>query len=291
MVPIREPLAGDLASTRQALRADCGRCAGLCCVAPAFAASADFATDKPAGQPCRNLLADFNCRIHDRLRQRGFPGCAVFDCFGAGQHVTQTTFAGQDWRRTPTIATSMFAVFGVMRQLRELMWYLAECRTLAPGSALAAEVERAWHRTEHLTEASAEELAAFDATAYRSEVGVLLTRVSEEVRAAVDSPAADRKGADLIGANLRGANLRGASLRGAYLVGADLRGADLRMTDLLGADLRAADIRGANLTGSIFVTQPQVEAAKGDAATTIPPALTRPTHWQRLQPRSTTRRA
>ncbi len=43
-----------LADGRHDLRADCGRCAGLCCVAPAFTASADFAIDKPAGQPCPN---------------------------------------------------------------------------------------------------------------------------------------------------------------------------------------------------------------------------------------------
>jgi hypothetical protein len=39
-------LNGDL---RLTLRADCERCFGLCCVAPAFAASADFAIDKDAG--------------------------------------------------------------------------------------------------------------------------------------------------------------------------------------------------------------------------------------------------
>ncbi|HEY6597232.1 MAG TPA: pentapeptide repeat-containing protein, partial [Asanoa sp.] len=37
---------------RAELRADCTRCVGLCCVAPAFSASADFAIDKPAGRPC-----------------------------------------------------------------------------------------------------------------------------------------------------------------------------------------------------------------------------------------------
>jgi hypothetical protein len=78
------------------LRADCQRCFGLCCVVPAFSASSDFAIDKAAGQPCPNLRADFACAIHDRLRQRGFPGCAVYDCFGAGQQVAQVTFNGQD---------------------------------------------------------------------------------------------------------------------------------------------------------------------------------------------------
>src|SRR5205823_14753122 len=115
---------------RTALRADCSRCVGLCCVAPAFAASADFAIDKRAGQPCPDLHADFRCGIHDRLRQGGFPGCAAYDCFGAGQHVTEVTFGGRDWRRTPGIAERMFAVFGVVRQLHELLWYLTEALTL-----------------------------------------------------------------------------------------------------------------------------------------------------------------
>ena len=83
------------------LRADCTRCFGICCVAPAFSASADFALDKPAGQPCPNLGADSRCGIHRDLRQRGFPGCTVFDCFGAGQQVAQVTFGGRDWRAGP----------------------------------------------------------------------------------------------------------------------------------------------------------------------------------------------
>lgn len=268
-----------LVGGRPDLRADCGRCAGLCCVAPAFTASADFAMDKPAGQPCRNLLADFRCSIHDSLRERGFAGCAVFDCFGAGQQVTQVTFGGRDWRESPEIATSMFTVFAVMRQLRELLWHLTEARTLLPACPLSDELDRARERTERLTGADPDELAAFDATAYRQEIGPLLTRVSEVVRAEVRDSAPDRKGADLIEANLQGADLRGTGLRGAYLLGADLRGANLCKADLLGADLRVADLRGAFLAESIFLTQPQLDAANGDAATTIPSSLTRPRHW------------
>src|SRR5690606_37914114 len=74
------------------LTADCSRCAGLCCVALPFAASADFAVDKAAGTPCGHLQPDFRCGIHDGLREAGYPGCTVFDCFGAGQRVVQVTF-------------------------------------------------------------------------------------------------------------------------------------------------------------------------------------------------------
>jgi hypothetical protein len=269
----------DLAAARRDLTADCSRCVGLCCVVPAFAASADFAIDKPAGTPCPNLLPDDRCGVHDQLRDRGFPGCVVFDCFGAGQRVTQGTFAGRDRREDPATARGMAAVFPVMRQLTELLWHLTEARTLVPPGPLRTALAEALGHVEQLTHGTPDELAALDGPAHRREVGELLGRVSESARADVPRRARDRRGADLMGAALRGADLRGASLRGADLIGADLRGADLRRADLLGADLRAADLGGADLTGAIFLTQPQLTAAAGDATTLLPAALPRPTHW------------
>jgi Pentapeptide repeats (8 copies) len=269
----------ELLDARAHLRADCARCAALCCVGPAFVASADFAIDKPAGVPCPNLRADDLCGIHDRLRDRGFPGCAVFDCFGAGQHVVQGTFGGRTWRESPALAASMFAVLPVMRQLHEMLWYLAEARTRGEAADLHGEVETARERIERAAAGTPEGLAALDVAAVRGEVGNLLHRVSDLVRDGVPRRGRDRRGADLIGADLRTATLRGASLRGAYLIGADLRGADLQATDLLGADLRAADVRGAALSECLFLTQPQVTAARGDETTSLPVVLARPAHW------------
>ncbi|WP_308424754.1 pentapeptide repeat-containing protein [Longimycelium tulufanense] len=178
----------------------------------------------------------------------------------------------------------MFAVFTVMRQLRELLWYLAEALSLVPAGPLRDEIDSVRERTECLTGAGPDKLVRFDANAYRQEIGVLLARVSEVVRAEVGESAPDHRGADLIGANLRRADLRGASFRGAYLLGADLLGADLRKADLLGADLRAADLRATDLEESIFLTQPQLDAAKGDTATRIPSSLIRPPHWPAAAP-------
>jgi uncharacterized protein YjbI with pentapeptide repeats len=242
------------------LRADCTRCFALCCVAPAFAASADFAIDKPAGRPCPNLRADFRCGIHDDLRERGFSGCTVYDCFGAGQQVAQVTFGGRDWRQAPGTAARMFAVFGVMRQLHELLWYLTEALALPAARPLHDELRRALAETERLTGGSPNDLMALDVAGHREAVNVLLLRASELARAGRDG--ADHRGADLVGRNLRGADLRGANLRGASLIAADLRGADLRLADLTGADLRGADLRDADLTGALFLTQAQLDAAR-----------------------------
>ncbi|MCA6095330.1 pentapeptide repeat-containing protein [Streptomyces sp. SCA3-4] len=267
------------AGSRLPLLGDCENCFGLCCVALPFAASADFAVNKNAGKPCTNLQSDFRCGIHTRLRTSGFRGCTVYDCFGAGQKVSQHTFAGRDWRQAPETAQQMFDVFPVVRQLQELLWYLNETLTLPAARPVHAEAGRLLEETERLTLLDADGLAAVDVAAHRQKVNTVLLRTSELVRAKAGRKTKDRRGADLMGARLKGADLRGANLRGAYLIAADLTGADLRMADLIGADLRDANLAGADLTESIFLTQPQLNAARGNGATKLPSSLSRPAHW------------
>ena len=262
------------------LRADCTRCFGLCCVVPALIASADFAIDKPAGQPCPHLDTDFRCGIHAQLRERGFPGCAAYDCFGAGQQVAQVTFGGRDWRQSAAIARQMFAVFPIMRQLHELLWYLAEALTLGAARSLHGELRRALDQTDVLRKAGAEELMNVDMAEHRRMVNALLLRTSELVRSKARRQPQNYRGADLSGARLAGADLTAANLRGALLIGADLTGADLTTADLTGTDLRGANVARADLARSIFLTQSQLNVAKGDAATKLPRrSLRRPGHW------------
>ncbi|MEU8209847.1 pentapeptide repeat-containing protein [Micromonospora sp. NPDC049044] len=261
------------------LRADCGRCFGLCCVVPAFARSADFAIDKPAGRACPNLRPDHRCGIHTELRQRGFPGCTVFDCFGAGQQVAQVTFGGRDWRDAPETLPAMAEAFAVLRPLHELLWYVTEALALHPPADLREELTRARAETAALTEGDPAQLRTVDVAAHRDRVNPLLSQAS----AAARSPGgADHRGAHLPGVDLRRADLRRANLRGALLIGADLRGVDLSQADVTGADLRGADLRGADLRRTLFLHQTQLDAARGDTRTGLPQPLTRPAHWTTL---------
>lgn len=257
---------------RSDLRAACDRCFGLCCVAPAFEASADFAITKPAGKACPNLQPDFRCGIHQHLRTKGFPGCVVYDCFGAGQKVAQVSFGGRDWRNHPDLTERMFSTFAVMRQLHEMLWYLAEAETLGAESDLSSQINE-------ITKRSPDELAGLDVAALWQPVNVLLTQVSAATRSAVGRRMLNRKGADLVGAKLKRADLRAANLRGAYLIGADLSEADLRFADLIGADLRGANLHGADLRNCIYLTQAQLDSAIGDTKTRLSPSLRQPAHW------------
>ncbi|WP_210506033.1 pentapeptide repeat-containing protein [Naasia sp. SYSU D00057] len=277
-------MSAPAAAPRSDLTADCANCAGLCCVALAFARSADFAFDKPAGEPCTHLADDFRCRIHADLRPSGFKGCTVFDCFGAGQKVTQQTFGGRTWRQDPEVRRGMFAVFPVIRSLHELLWHLTEALALPAARLLVPELTAVRDRVKLLTAASPDDILAADLPALRREVGDLLGRASGLARAGHRPPGGRGRrvgpGADLLGAVLTGRDLRGADLRGALLVAADLRDADLRDADLLGADLRDADVRGADLSTAIFLTRPQLESASGDRRTRVPDHLGRPAHWR-----------
>jgi hypothetical protein len=210
---------------------------GLCCVLLPFSRSADFAFDKPAGEPCRHLTPEYRCRIHETLYAEGMRGCAAYDCFGAGQSVTQTG-------RTVS--------FHVVEQVHEIAWYLTEALDRgAPVSSLLAEAEA--------LAAAVSSLAEVDEL--RSRVAPTLRAVAQAARAAYDAPR-DAAGADLAGADLADQDLRAADLRGALLIGADLRGAELADADLLGADLRGADLQGADLSKALFLTRRQLGSAR-----------------------------
>jgi hypothetical protein len=271
---------------RATLRPDCGSCFALCCTAFGFSLSADFALDKPAASPCPNLEPDFSCGIHQSLRPRGFRGCTVFDCLGAGQVVSQQQFAGASWADRPDTRQEMFAAFKVMKQLHELLWHLAEAqeRTFDPEAARGAQ--ELIGTIDGFTRGSVPELLGMDTEALHTEVRRILMDVSEEVRAcyfaAGSHLGADlAPGADLAGRNLASRLLCGADLRGACLIAADLRGSDLSAADLLGADLRDARLEGADLSAALYLTPAQINAARGNAATRLPRDLQAPPHWRR----------
>lgn len=268
-------------------RVDCSKCFGFCCTALYFSASEGFPTNKEAGKPCINLQSDFRCSVHKSLREKGLKGCTAYDCFGAGQRVAQVTYGGKCWREAPESSKEMFEVFLIMRQLHEMLWYLSEALTLQPAQLIKDQLISMYNQTESLTDLSPKALISLDVDAHRTKVNSLLLQTSELVRAKFRSmqksssrgktPKTGRFG--FMGADLRKSNLIGADLRGALLIAANLSGTDLSGADLIGADLRDTDLSGANLKDAIFLTQGQINSAKGDSKTGLPLSIVRPSHW------------
>ncbi|NMM62547.1 pentapeptide repeat-containing protein [Clostridium sp. P21] len=271
------------------LKVNCEKCFGLCCIALYFSASEGFPTNKDAGKPCINLQADFTCAVHKNLRSKGLKGCTAYDCFGAGQKVAQVTCGGRDWRQDTEFAEKMFQSFLIMRQLHEMLWYLNEAFMLQRDKHMKEKLSLLIDDTEGLTMLNIDDLLVVDVEEHRSKVNALLRDTSDMIRAKACSgrkPASKDKKSnfrplDYFGADLRKTNLVGADLRGACLIAANLRGVDLSGADFIGADLRDADLRGANLTDSIFLTQGQINTAKGDSHTKLPVMLVLPNYWSK----------
>ena len=180
---------------RERLSGDCERCFGLCCIALPFAKSADFAMDKSSGSPCKNLREDYRCGIHTTLRDQGFRGCTVYDCHGAGQHLSQTTYAGRDPLSHPEQAAEMYELLPVMLQLHEMLLFLEEALRQPAAAELESELRELLAATQALTLLSPAEVLVLDIPAHRATVGPVLLRVSELVRAAAPRDGGARGGA------------------------------------------------------------------------------------------------
>lgn len=271
---------------RENLQSNCSQCFGLCCIALNVKSSSDFAMNKPAGEPCPNLQSCFRCEIHEHLREKGFKGCTVFDCLGAGQMVSQHTFKGQSWSEYPEIGEKMFRVFPIMEQLYEMMAYVSEALSYPITLALQKDLSIQLDQLETVTKLDHDALVSLDILTYRMPINELLLKTSLSIRndllATIPSKKKrklDYRGVDWMGKKLRGKDLRATDLRGAYLIAADLQDTDLRGVDFIGADLRDANVKGANLSTSMFLTQMQINSANGDRQTKLPSHIQRPLHW------------
>ncbi|CAJ0557454.1 unnamed protein product, partial [Mesorhabditis spiculigera] len=138
-------------------------------------------------RPCENLQQDFRCGIHTGLRKKGFTGCTVYDCFGAGQKVSQQTYDGISWRDAPGDR---------VRHVRNV-----PCRTPVARTALVSRrsplaeanpldtkgTRRCTRRTESLTNGTPSQIQAVDVSAHRATVNTLLLQTSDlfQINAAV----------------------------------------------------------------------------------------------------------
>ncbi|MEO4055045.1 pentapeptide repeat-containing protein [Solibacillus sp. CAU 1738] len=264
------------------LKSDCKNCFGLCCVALPYTTSADFPINKEGGEPCGNLCSNNSCAIHDRLREKGYRGCVSYECFGAGQHVSQVTYQGKDWRKNLEQAEEMFAVFPLVQQLHEMLLYLKQALTLKEAQSLQASLQKIYEETVELTVKTPKEILGIDIIAHRNNVNTLLIETSKLYRADLMKTSKQKrikKGQNYLGANLKGLYLQGEDFRGTLMIAANLSGSDLRKADFIGADLRDAELSGANLTETLFLTQSQINSARGDIHTKIPSYLEKPNHW------------
>ncbi len=257
----------------QAFRISCADCYGYCCTALCFFKTDGFPMDKPAETPCRNLEPDFRCRVHDQLSSKGWKGCRAYDCLGAGQAAAR--LYRKDWREAPGTASEQFTVFLTLCRLRQIGWHLVEALQLLPAKPLWAALEAQLAENQRLAGQPAGALIGLDLSAHQAQVNPLLKQAAALTMQAAGG---GKRCADGIGKRFRG-ELSGMDFSLALLIAANFSGCTFYGINLLGADLREADFSDSDLRGAFFLTQGQLNAAKGNRNTRIPEGLSHPSHW------------
>ncbi|MFA9378792.1 MAG: pentapeptide repeat-containing protein [Lachnotalea sp.] len=266
------------AKLQKKLKIDCENCSGLCCVALFCMKSDGFPANKESGVPCQYLMNDFRCNIHSNLASKNMRGCLAYDCFGAGQKVTQGCYPNIDWQLNTNKAEEIFQVFLVVFQLHQMEWYLIEALSMASDETLKLDIESLISENEQMTKQSPNEILHLNIEKYRLNVNQKLKKISD----LIVTDAFFKKNSDFFGKNFKCANLDRQDFSMAILIAANLEGCSLNGTSFLGADLRDTNVKNTDLSSSIFLTQMQINAAKGNENTNLPNNLSRPASWQGL---------
>ena len=163
-------------------RADCDKCAALCCVAFAFDRSDDFGLDKKAGEVCPNLDG-MACMMHGERAAQGFAGCIAFDCHGAGEVVVQEMFGGRNWRDDPAVFEPMMEAFRASVPLQKTRWLLHLAARLPLSVADRQRCDQLQAVTRDFPRWTAEQLLAFARNSWCAEVEEFLSTLKSYVAA------------------------------------------------------------------------------------------------------------
>lgn len=265
------------AAQRENLKIDCEKCSGLCCVALYCTKTDGFPGNKEAGIPCKYLMSDFRCSIYSKLSEQNMRGCIAYDCFGAGQKVTQDLYPNVAWNTRREKANEIFEVFLIVFQVYQMEWYLLESLSLVTDKQIQSIIEALISENEQITNRPSEEILKFDIEKYRLKVNQLLKQVSDMITPDSDDEAHSK---DCIGRNFRKANMNAKNFSKTLMIGANLEGCSLQGTNFLGADMRDANVKNTDLSSCVFLTQMQINSAKGNRNTKLPKNLTYPDLWQ-----------
>lgn len=259
-------------------RIDCDKCTGLCCTALYFSTFDGFPSDKAAGVPCSNLDSSFRCSIHQKLHAKHMKGCLAYDCCGAGQLVT-ALYGAENWKSSPSSGQEMFDVFVKAYYMQQMLWYLSEVLTLPPAKAHWEEASGYMGQLRHVLNSSPQGILDFNMEKIGAKVNRLLSNSWELSKGTSGPLKGSAKKKDFMGHNFRKARLNGTDFSSALLIAANLEGCGLSGCNFLGADMRDTNIKNADLRDSVFLTQGQLGAAKGNLNTRIPEHLKMPAEW------------
>lgn len=226
-----------------------------------------------------HLQKDFRCQIHNELEHRNLKGCIGYDCFGAGQHVTQTIYAKQTWQSMPQSTKEIFDVFVVVFQLYQMRYFLLESMIIDPAKSLKGNISELLEENVMICNSHPSAILSFDIEDYRRRVNILLKQVCRLLQESMRYQSKDHP-SDFAGRNFAYKDMRGLDLSTKLLIAAKFNHCVFDGAIFIGADMRDTDLSDADLKEAVFLSQGQINAARGNKNTKLPPYLDYPITWK-----------
>ncbi len=253
---------------QEEMKADCSQCCGLCCAALYFAKMDGFPYDKQAMEACHYLLEDYRCQIHPQLVEKGLSGCIGYDCFGAGQFITQIRYKKETWKQNKEIEKEMFEVFPIVFQLFQIRYYILEAKRIAKDATSISKLQYLYNENELIANAPTSELLQFSLDEYRASVNKIIKDVLRNLHL--------KRVNHCLGKNFAKQNLDSNDFTMTLLIATNFEGCQFGKSVFLGADTRDANFKNADLSQALFLSQEQVNRAKGNCDTKLPKHLSYP---------------
>ncbi|MXQ74263.1 pentapeptide repeat-containing protein [Clostridiaceae bacterium DONG20-135] len=262
------------------LRIQCENCFGLCCRALYFSKMDGFPENKRAGKACSYLCAASRCSIYSQLGEKHLKGCMNYDCFGAGQHMSAWIKQQNIYITDKQMDTAVMESFHKLMKLHQQLWYLKQAILLIEEHHLHIDTTGELEKLEILLRKEPDKITKPDIEISHDAVNGILRRVSAciQTKYANDTHII---GSSFLGKSFKKQSLKGCDFSMKLLIGCDFTDADLAYVNFLGSDVRDANFSNVDLRCSLFLTQFQINSAKGNKATMLPDYLKRPRTWNK----------
>lgn len=247
----------------ESLKIECQECLGICCTALYFSKIDGFYEDKKAGQDCINLDSQHRCKIYQELLVKNSKGCKIYDCFGAGQKVTQMYLNRQ------VVDQEVCKIYLIMYQLYQMLWYLLQAKNYGQK-----QVNGSLQTIQEIIQLSAKEILQTNIDTIIKEAKMALKKASDTLTA-IDVT----KKQTYFQKDLSFKNLDHKDFSMTIMIASNLEGSSLDKTNFLATDIRDTNIKNTDMSNCLFLTQGQINSAIGNQNTQLPSYLTKPETW------------
>lgn len=160
----------------------------------------------------------------------------------------------------------------------QLRFFLYESKKLASSEILLPEIEQLLQENDAICKLSIEEMLHYPIDSYQDKVNYILKKSCVELKKFLGVKKVTET--NFLNRNFRGKNLSGFDFNMKPLIASDFHNCKLKGATFIRTDTRDANFDGADLREAVFLSQGQINAAKGSRRTKLPKHLKYPVTWK-----------